>query len=101
MAKTSELNGDGVKAGEGVPSGSAAAQTPITGRALRNVARLSSWLHFHIFLGVQGMVCVVFHSMHLFTRSFAVNLMNPAVLNFIAVTIVFCSGLSSRSPEKM
>ena len=65
-------------------------------RALRNVARLSAWLHFHIFLGVQGMVCVVFHSLHLFTRSFGVNLGNPAVLNFIAVCVVFFSGLFGR-----
>lgn len=65
-------------------------------RRLREVARLSAWLHFHIFLGVQGMVCVVFHSMHLFTRSYGVNLMNPAVLNLLAVTIVFSSGLFGR-----
>jgi hypothetical protein len=65
-------------------------------RALRQVARLSVWLQFHIFLGVQGMVCIVFHSMHLFTRSYAVNLMNPAVLNFAAVAVVFFSGLFGR-----
>lgn len=65
-------------------------------RSLRNVARLSSWLHFHIFLGVQGMVCVLFHSMHLFTRGYGFNLLNPAVLNFIAVVIVFGSGLFGR-----
>ena len=65
-------------------------------RALRNFARLSVWLHFHIFLGVQGMVCVLFHSIHLFTRTYAVNLLNPAVLNFAAVTVVFVSGLFGR-----
>jgi hypothetical protein len=65
-------------------------------RALREVARLSAWLHFHIFLGVQGMVCVLFHSMHLFTRAYAVHLLNPAVLNFIAVTVVFTSGIFGR-----
>lgn len=65
-------------------------------RALRGAARLSAWLHFHIFLAVQGFVCVVFHSLHLFTRSYGVNLMNPAVLNFIAVVIVFLSGLFGR-----
>lgn len=65
-------------------------------RALRGMARLSAWLHFHIFLGVQGMVCVVFHSMHLFTRDYAVNLLNPAVLNFAAVAIVFASGIFGR-----
>src|SRR4051812_47132655 len=58
-------------------------------RALREFARLSAWLHFHIFLGVLGFVCVVFHSLHLFTRNFAVNFGNPAVLNFIAVCVVF------------
>jgi hypothetical protein len=65
-------------------------------RALRGVARLSAWLHFHIFLGVQGMVCVFFHSLHLFTRAYAVNLLNPAVLSFAAVAIVFFSGLFGR-----
>jgi hypothetical protein len=65
-------------------------------RALREWARLSAWLHFHIFLGVQGFVCVVFHSLHLFTRAYAVHLMNPAVLNFIAVAVVFFSGLFGR-----
>jgi hypothetical protein len=65
-------------------------------KALRDLARLSHWLHFHIFLGVQGMVCVVFHSLHLFTRSYGFNWLNPAVLNFIAVVIVFCSGLFGR-----
>ena len=65
-------------------------------RALRELARLSAWLHFHIFLGMQGMICVTFHSLHLFTRDYAVNLLNPAVLNFIAVAIVFFSGLFGR-----
>jgi len=65
-------------------------------KALRDLARLSAWLHFHIFLGVQGMVCVVFHSLHLFTRSYGFNWLNPAVLNFIAVAIVFFSGLFGR-----
>jgi hypothetical protein len=65
-------------------------------KALRDLARLSAWLHFHIFLGVQGMVCVVFHSLHLFTRSYGFNWLNPAVLNFIAVAIVFASGLFGR-----
>lgn len=65
-------------------------------KALRDMARLSAWLHFHIFLGVQGMVCVLFHSMHLFTRTYGVNWLNPAVLNFIAVVVVFTSGLFGR-----
>src|SRR2546429_439753 len=53
-------------------------------RALRQCARLSAWLHFHIFLGVGGVVAVTFHSLHLFTRGYGFNLLNPAVLNFIA-----------------
>ncbi|MDP1825904.1 MAG: hypothetical protein Q8L48_21755 [Archangium sp.] len=65
-------------------------------RALREMARLSAWLHFHIFLGVQGMVCVVFHSLHVFTRGYGVNLLNPAVLNFAAVAVVFFSGIFGR-----
>ncbi len=65
-------------------------------RALRSLGRLSAWLHFHIFLGVQGAVCVFFHSLHMFTRSYAVHLANPAVLNFIAVAVVFFSGLFGR-----
>ena len=65
-------------------------------RAMRAMARLSWWLHFHIFLGVQGAVCVLFHSLHLFTRGYAVHLLNPAVLNFAAVTTVFFSGLFGR-----
>ncbi len=65
-------------------------------RKLREIARLSAWLHFHIFLGVLGFVCVVFHSMHLFTRDYGFNFLNPAVLNFCAVAVVFCSGLFGR-----
>src|SRR5256885_10507721 len=55
-------------------------------RSLRQMARLSAWLHLHIFLGVQGVVCVFFHSLHLFTRAYPIHLLNPAVLNLIAVT---------------
>lgn len=65
-------------------------------KALRDVARLSAWLEFHIFLGVQGFVCALFHSLHLFTRSYAVNFANPAVLNGLAVVVVFFSGLFGR-----
>jgi hypothetical protein len=65
-------------------------------RAMREMARLSAWLHFHIFLGVQGMLCVLFHSLHVFTRGYGVNLLNPAVLNFAAVAVVFFSGLFGR-----
>jgi hypothetical protein len=65
-------------------------------RQLRQVARLTAWLHFHIFMGVQGMLFVLFHSMHLFTREAAINLLNPAVINLVAVVIVFSSGLIGR-----
>lgn len=65
-------------------------------RALRQVARLSAWLHFHIYLGVQGVLFAVFHSLHLFTRQAPVQLLNPAVLNLILVLIVFSSGLFGR-----
>jgi uncharacterized membrane protein HdeD (DUF308 family) len=65
-------------------------------RRLKQLARLSTWLHFHIFAGVQGVVFVVFHSMHLFTREARVNLLNPAVINLIAVLVVFASGIFGR-----
>jgi hypothetical protein len=65
-------------------------------RALRSIARLSDWLYLHIFLGVQGMIFALFHSMHVFTRETAVQIMNPAVLNLIAVIIVFSSGIFGR-----
>ncbi len=65
-------------------------------RALRQWARLSAWLHFHIFLGCQGMLWVTFHSMHFLTGNSQVSLLNPAVLNFFAVCRVFLSGLFGR-----
>jgi hypothetical protein len=65
-------------------------------KRLREVARLSAWLHFHIFLGVQGMVLALFHSLHLFTRSAPIHLLNPAVLNLLMVLVVFSSGIFGR-----
>lgn len=65
-------------------------------RALRQWARLSYWLHFHIFLGCQGMLWVTFHSMHFLTGQSQTSLLNPAVLNFFAVCVVFLSGLFGR-----
>src|SRR5688500_14687685 len=59
-------------------------------RALRNVARLSYWLHFHIFLALQGVMWALFHSSHVWTRAH-VAWLNPGVLNLIAVLIVFSS----------
>jgi len=64
-------------------------------KALRNIARLSTWLHFHIFLGIQGMIFAVFHSLHIFSKP-SIQLLNPAVLNLIAVAIVFFSGIFGR-----
>jgi len=65
-------------------------------RRLRQVARLSYWLHFHIFLALQAMVCVFFHCFHLFGRDAPLRLLNPGVLNLIAVLVVFGSGIFGR-----
>ena len=62
---------------------------------LRNVARLSVWLHLHIFLGLQGFVFVVFHSLPMFTGARFMWL-NPGVLNFWAVVVVIASGVFGR-----
>ena len=64
-------------------------------RGLRQVMRLSFWLHLHIFLAVQAAVLVFFHCYHLFFREH-VNVLNPGVLNLLAVGVVFCSGLVGR-----
>lgn len=65
-------------------------------RGLRQVARLSAWLHLHIFLGFQGMILVGFHSTHLFTREAPISPLNPGFLSFVFVLIVFFSGLFGR-----
>lgn len=65
-------------------------------RALRRFARLSYWLHFHIFLACQGCLAVLFHCWHLFGRETPVNPLNPAFLSGTATLIVFCSGLFGR-----
>lgn len=64
-------------------------------RTLRQWARLSSWLHLHIFLGVQGVVLIAFHCAHLLARS-TFYLMNPGILNLAAMGIVVGSGLFGR-----
>lgn len=64
-------------------------------RALRRWARLSYWLHFHIFLAVQGVVGALFHSWHLVDRP-AINLLNPALLSGALTIVIFCSGLFGR-----
>ncbi len=65
-------------------------------KRFRDMAKLSYWLHFHIFLGFEGMLSALFHSSHLFTREAAIVWTNPGVLNFLAVCIVFCSGVFGR-----
>lgn len=65
-------------------------------KALRAVARLSTWLHLHIFLGLQGILLVFVHSMPMLWREGHAALLNPGVLNLIAVGIVFASGLFGR-----
>ncbi len=64
-------------------------------KLMRNVARLSVWLHLHIFLGLQGFVFVVFHSLPMFTGARFMWL-NPGVLNFWAVVVVIASGVFGR-----
>ncbi len=65
-------------------------------KKLRTIARLSSWLNFHVFLGVQGVMFVFFHSLHIFTREGPTYWANPAVINFFAVATVFFSGIFGR-----
>jgi hypothetical protein len=65
-------------------------------RALRSVMRLSTWLHLHIFLGLQGILLAYVHCLPLLWRGGAPLLLNPGMLNLYAVTIVFGSGLFGR-----
>ena len=65
-------------------------------RALRQLARLSYWLHLHIFLGLQGVLFVAFHSLPMLYRFPAINILNPGFLNGASVTVVFLSGLFGR-----
>jgi hypothetical protein len=65
-------------------------------KRLRDAMRLSAWLHLHIFLGLQGVLFVFFHSIHLWTRLGTVIWTNPAVLSFLSVAVVFFSGLFGR-----
>lgn len=64
-------------------------------KILRDMARLSYWLHLHIFLGLQGFVFVFFHSLPMFFGS-RFMWFNPGVLNFLAVTVVIGSGIFGR-----
>lgn len=65
-------------------------------RAMRQWARLSTWLHFHIFMGTQGLLLTLFHSSHLFSRDAPISWLNPGLLCFIAVIVVFSSGIFGR-----
>lgn len=66
-------------------------------RRLRRMAPLRSWLHFHIFCGLQGVLFVFFHCWPmLFARTGPVQWLNPGVLNALAVGLVFGSGLFGR-----
>jgi len=65
-------------------------------RALRRMARLSTWLHLHIFLGLQGVLLVTFHCAPMLYREGHAALLNPGVLNLLAVMVVFASGLFGR-----
>jgi hypothetical protein len=64
-------------------------------RALRQMARLSYWLHFHIFLAVQGVMWAFFHASHVFTKAH-VSWLNPGFLDLMAVGVVFSSGIFGR-----
>ena len=67
-------------------------------RRLRQAARLSSWLNFHIFLGVQGWLLVFFHCWDfVFPQGVRdINWANPGVLSFVMVNVVFLSGVFGR-----
>jgi hypothetical protein len=65
-------------------------------KALRRWARLSYWLHFHIFLACQGVLCAFFHSVQLFTKTTPTNPLNPAFLSGVGTAIIFGSGLFGR-----
>lgn len=64
-------------------------------KRLRDVARLSYWLHFHIFLGFQGYLFAVFHSLPIVERG-TLGLLNPGFLSMLAATVVFGSGIFGR-----
>lgn len=63
---------------------------------LRDRMRLSSWLHLHIFLGLQGVLLAYVHCLPLLWRHGWPILVNPGMLNLYAVTVVFASGLFGR-----
>jgi predicted ferric reductase len=65
-------------------------------KAMKRFAPLKTWLHFHIFCGVQGVLFVFFHCLPTITAISPAYLMNPGVLAAIAVGTVFSSGLIGR-----
>jgi hypothetical protein len=59
-------------------------------KALWHLGKLRYWLHFHIFMGLQGALLVVYHSLHLRT---------PATIqgaNILMIGIVVLSGVFGR-----
>ena len=63
---------------------------------MRRWARLSTWLHFHIFMGMQGFLLTLFHSSHVLHRDAPISWLNPGLLCLIAVCVVFSSGIFGR-----
>jgi hypothetical protein len=59
-------------------------------RALSHWGKLSTWLHAHIFLGLQGAMLVCFHSAHLSTVG------NISGLTIVCTLIVVASGMFGR-----
>ena len=59
-------------------------------RALASWGRLSTWLHVHIFLGLQGALLVCFHSAHLTTVG------NIAGVTIACTLVVVASGMFGR-----
>jgi hypothetical protein len=59
-------------------------------RALSHWGKLSTWLHVHIFLGLQGAMLVTFHSAHLVTVS------NISGATIICTLVVVASGMFGR-----
>jgi hypothetical protein len=59
-------------------------------RAFSSWGRLSTWLHVHIFLGLQGAMFVCFHSAHLKTLS------NISGATIVVTLIVVASGMFGR-----
>lgn len=59
-------------------------------RALRHLGRLGTWLHFHIFMGLQGALLVTYHSLHLHVAA------SIQALNIACVLVVVLSGMIGR-----